>query len=78
MNTQDLLSIFLIIAIFIITICIVFATFYFVQALKSIQNLAEDLENTTQSIKNKIQLKALAAIPALLIAIIGKVLKKRG
>lgn len=78
MATQDLLNIFLIIGFIIITICIVALTFYFIQALKSIQILAENLKDTTQSVKEKLQLRALAAIPALLLGIIGRFLRKRG
>lgn len=77
-NTQDILNVFLIIGIIVITGCILFSTFYFIQALRSIIQLAEDLNDATQSIKNKIQMKALATIPALLITLVSKVLKRRG
>lgn len=39
-------------------------------------NVTENLDQATQSIKNNLQMKALAAIPALLIALVGKVMKK--
>lgn len=77
MESQDILNVFLILGFLIITACFVFATFYFVQALKSITNLADDLDGVTQSIKDKVALKTLAAIPALLIALVSKVIKKR-
>lgn len=76
-NTQDTLNIFLIIALFVITSCAVFATVYFVQALKSITQLSDDLDETAQNLKNKLQLKALAAIPALLVALASKVIKRK-
>ena len=76
-DSKEILNFILILAVLIITACIAYATYYFVQALKSITNLADDLVDTTQSIKQKIQLKALAAIPALLVALIGKVIKRR-
>ena len=77
MSTQDTLNIFLIIASFIIVSCFVYISYYFVRALKSFSALADSLEETTQSIKNKIQMKVLAAIPALLVALIGRVITKR-
>lgn len=78
MTSQDGLNLILAAGFLIITACIVYVAFYLVQALKSIRNLSESLDETTQNIKDKIQLKALAAIPALLIALIAKLLKKRG
>lgn len=77
MGSQDILNVFLILGFLTITACIVFATFYFVQALKSISKLTDDLDDLTQNIKNKVQLKALSAIPALLMALAGKIIKKR-
>ena len=76
MDTKDLLNIFLIISFVLITSCIAFTTYYLIQALKSFTRLTEDIDDTTQSIKNGLQLKALAAIPAILIGLISKVIKK--
>lgn len=77
MNTQDILNIFLILGFVIITCCVVFTTFFMVQALKSIIRLADNLDETTQGIKEKVQMKALAAIPALLVALVSKVVRKK-
>lgn len=77
MSTQDLLNLSLFIGIIVITICIVFVTFFFVQALKSINSLASDISDTAQSIKEKLQFKALAAIPALLVALAAKVIRRK-
>ena len=77
MNTQDTLNIFLILALFIITACIVYVTLYFARALKSVTQLTDDLDEITQGIKDKVRLKVLAAIPALLVALVGKVIKKK-
>lgn len=77
MNTTDTLNILLIIALFIITACIVYATYYFGQALKSITALSDDLDEIAQGIKDKVRLKALAAIPALLVALVGRIIKKK-
>ena len=77
MSSQDILNIFLILGFIIITACIVYATYYFVQALKSMTQLADDLDQTAQNLKNKIQLKALAAIPALLVALASRVIKRK-
>lgn len=76
-STQDTLNIFLIIGLFIIVSCFVYITYYFVQALKSFSSLADSLDETTQSVKEKLQMKALAAIPALLVALVGRVIKKK-
>lgn len=76
MNSQDLLNIFLIAGLIVIVTCFVFLTYYFVQALKSITQLSDDLGESAQSLKNKLQLKALAAIPAVLVALVGKLLKR--
>lgn len=62
-----------------VTACIVFVTYYFIQALKSMAQLTDDLDEIAQNLKNKLQMKALAAIPALLVALAGKVIRgKRG
>lgn len=77
-NTQEILNIFLILALFVITACIIFITFYLIKALKSFTLLADDLDETAQSLKNRLQWKALAAIPALIVALASRVFKKRG
>ncbi len=77
MNTQDTLNIFLIIFIVIITICISFVSYFFVTALKAISRMADNIEQTTEDIKNKLQMKALAAIPALLVALVSRVIKRK-
>lgn len=77
MATQDLLNPILTIGIIVITICFVFITFYLVQSLKSISNMASDISDATQSIKEKLQMKALSAIPALLVALAGKIIKRK-
>lgn len=77
MSTQDTLNIFLILAVLIMTVCVVYISFYLAQALKSMTNLSDDLDEIALNIKNKVAIKALAAIPALLVALVGKVIKKR-
>ncbi|GEM_PF-1668559 len=77
MNAQDILTVFLIAALFIITACIVYISFYFAGALKSITQLSDDLDEAAQSLKNKIQMKVFAAIPALLVALAGKIIKRK-
>lgn len=76
-TVQDFLSIILAVGFLIITVCIVYVSYYLVKALKSITGLSDSLEDTTQGIRDKIQMKALAAIPALLVAIAGKIIKKK-
>lgn len=77
MNTTDTLNVLLILALLIITACIVYAAYYFGQALKSVTTLSDDLMEITEGIKDKVRLKALSAIPALMIALVSKIIKKR-
>ena len=77
MNSQDVLNVFLILGLFVVTSCVVYVSYYFVSALKSITILVEKLDEVTQSIKDKVAMRALAAIPALLVSLVSKVIKKR-
>lgn len=76
MSTQDVLNLLLVLGFLIITGCTVLITFFLVKTLKSISELANSLQNTTQNIKGKLQMGALSFIPGLLIAIIGRILKR--
>ncbi len=76
MNPYDLLSTVLFVAILIMLGCILFITFFLVKALRSVIGLIDNLEETTRGIKDKVQLRVLAAIPAILIALASKILKK--
>ena len=77
MNTQDALNIFLILGVMVITFCAVYISYYLAQALKSVTNLSDDLDEIALNIKNKVAIKALAAIPSLLVALVGRVIKKK-
>lgn len=77
MSTQDILNVILAIGVLVITVCVVYFTYYFVQALKSVTNLTDSLEETSQNIKNKLQMRFLAALPALVVALAGRIIKKR-
>ena len=76
-NTQDLLNLSLALGIIVITICVVFITFFFVQALKSVSNMTENISDITQNIKEKMQMKALAAIPAILVSLASKIIRRK-
>ncbi|MBI2315135.1 hypothetical protein HYU93_03735 [Candidatus Daviesbacteria bacterium] len=76
MGTQDLLNAVLIIGFLIIVVCIGFVTFFLVQTLKAVSKLAESLENTTQDVREKIQMKALRMVPALLLALVSRIFKR--
>lgn len=76
MDTRDVLNIFLIFSIFTITACVVFVSYFFVQALKAVTNLTEHLKNSTEGLKNKLSLKALAAVPSIFIALMARLLKR--
>lgn len=76
MSAQETLNTLLVIGFLIITICVVFVTYFFVKALKSIINLTESLEETTENIRGKLQMRFLAVIPAILVALVSKLIKK--
>lgn len=65
-----------IIVVLVITGCVVAITYYLIQALKSMTNLTDSLEDTAQNIKNRLQLKALYFIPSLVAALIGRIFKR--
>lgn len=70
MSTQDALFIVLI-------VCLSMVTYFLIQALRAITRMADALEETTLNIKDKIQMKALAAIPAVLVALATKLFRRR-
>lgn len=76
MYTQDALNIFLIIALIVVVACIVYVSFYLVSALKSVTNLTDDTDEVVEGLKSKVQMRALLAIPAILISLAGKLIKK--
>lgn len=76
MNTQDVLNIFLIVGLLTLIICSIITTYFLIQALKAITQLAEDLKETTQGLKDKIGLKALAAIPSVFIALLSRIIRR--
>lgn len=76
MIDQQLIYTLLIIALIIVTSCVVLITYYMIQALKSVTVLAENLIETTEGLTNKVGLKALAAIPPILVALVGKIIRR--
>ena len=77
MNPADLLYLVLGIGFVIIVACIIFVTIYFVKALKSVRDLIDNADNIAMGIKNGMKLKALATLPALLIALISRTIRNR-
>lgn len=77
MNSSDFLQITLGIGFIILVSCIIFTTIFLVKALKSIRNLVDDADNIAMGIKGGLKLKALAALPALLITLVSKIIRKR-
>lgn len=77
MNTQDILNIFLMIGVVVITSCVVYVTFYLLKTLKSITRLSDNLDDTAQSVKDKFSMKVLTAAPALLMSLVRSVLQKK-
>lgn len=76
MNSKDILDLFLILGVITFTGCVVFLTFFLIQALKAIKALAEELKETTEGLKDKAGLKVITAIPAILLALLGRVIKR--
>lgn len=77
MNSQNILNVFLIILLAIASVSIAYIAYYFVKALKSITNFSDNLNEATEKLKDRVQLKVLTAIPALLVALVGKIIRKR-
>lgn len=77
-NTQEIINAALVIGLLTLAVCVIFITYYLIKALKSITTLADSLQDTTQEIRSKLQLKFLAAIPALMFTLASKIFKKRG
>lgn len=77
MNTQDVFYTILIIGIITFVVCVIFTTYYFIKVLKSITNLLSDVEEAAQNVKNGLKIKALAVIPAIILALAGKLINKR-
>lgn len=78
MNFQEILNVLLVIGLLIISFCFVAMTYFVVKALQSVIKLTDSLDETTQNIKGKLQMRFLAVLPALFIALMGKLIKKRG
>ncbi|MCR4305601.1 MAG: hypothetical protein NUV73_00780 [Candidatus Daviesbacteria bacterium] len=76
MSIQEVINILLVIGLLIISACIVTITFFLIKALKAITNLADSLQDTSQSIREKIQMRFLAALPAIVLGMLGKILKR--
>lgn len=77
MSNQEIIYIILVVGFLIITFCIIFVTYFLIKALKSITDLADSLQNTTQIFREKIQMNILRLIPAVLVGLIGRFFKKR-
>jgi hypothetical protein len=76
MEVREILNIFLILGIITITVCFVAITYFIIQTLKVVQNLADHLIETTAGLKDKIGLKALAAVPPILVTLIARLIKR--
>lgn len=77
MDTTNILRIVLTLGWVIVVVCAVYITYYFVNALKTFQKFINHADNVAEVIKDGLKLKALAAIPALLVALTGKAIRKK-
>lgn len=76
MNIKEVLDIFLILAITIVTTCIVLITYFFIKTLNSLEELSEHLKNVTSNFAGRAGLKFLSMVPPLMVALIGKLFKR--
>lgn len=79
-DSKDILNIVLIIGILITSGCLIYITIHLVRTLKAITSLAGNLEETAKDLgqlRGSLKMKALATVPALLAAILGKFVKRR-
>ena len=74
---QETLNLFLFIFLAIITGCIVVVAVFFIMALKTFMRMSEQLNETALSFRDKLQFKALAALPAILLTLVRNI-RKRG
>lgn len=77
MTTQELLNIILAIGFLVVVGCILYVTYYLVRALKSVINLTDSLEETTENIKNRLGMKVLTLVPGIILALVSRIFKKR-
>lgn len=76
MSSQEIISIVSTVGFLIIVVCAIFITFYLIKALQSLKTLADSLQNTTEKIKEKIQINILKFVPAIVVGLIGRLLKR--
>lgn len=76
MSNQEIINFILAAGFLIITVCIIFVTYFLIKALKSLTALADSLQNTTQIFREKIQMNILRLIPAIFVGLIGRLLKR--
>lgn len=77
MGTQDLLNILLAAGFLIITVCVLTITYFLIKTLKAITELSQSLANTTEGLRDNIKIRALTALPALVISLLGKLIRRR-
>ncbi len=77
MNTSDFLNITLAVGVIIVAGSVAFCSYFFVQTLKAISNAANNMEEITDGLKNRMQMKMLTVIPSILLALANKIRKGR-
>lgn len=76
MSIQEIVSIVLAVGFFVIVVCVAIITFFVIKALKSVSDLSNSLQDTTQNIREKLQTRAWAIVPALFVAIVKKIITR--
>ena len=77
MDTKDILNVTLTLVALIFAGCFVYITIYFVKTLQAINQTAHNISETTESIKENMQLKALTTLPSLVMNLIGRIIKRK-
>lgn len=78
MSNQEIINLLLTVGLLIMAVCAILISYFLIRALKAITNLADALQNTTENIREKVQMNILQFVPAIAVGLISRFLKKRG
>lgn len=76
MSTQDILNTVLAAGFLFITLCILVIAYFLIKALKAVTDLANSLTNTAEGLRDNIKIRVLTAVPALIVSLISKFIKR--
>ncbi|MBI2019344.1 hypothetical protein HYS95_01575 [Candidatus Daviesbacteria bacterium] len=76
MNTQDLLNILLAAGLLTFIACLLVVTYFLVKTLKAVTELSRSLSNTAEGLRDNIKMRVLTALPALVVSLISKLIRR--